>query len=74
MPTAEIGISRGFGVFHVMDDVLAKIDGVAHDLEGEGVFAHSGNDSQIAFGATGDHDVVIVQAGEGTVAIVKLNL
>src|SRR5258706_13577612 len=74
MPTAEIGISRGFGVFHLMDDVLAKIDDVAHDVEGKGVFAHSGEDSQIAFGATGDHDVVVVQTREGPVAIVKLHL
>ncbi len=74
MPTAEIGIRGGLGGFHLTNDLLAKLDGVAHDFEGEGVFAHSGNDSKIAFGAAGDRDMVVVQTRKGAAAIVKLNL
>jgi hypothetical protein len=73
MPTTEIRISSGFGEFHLMDDVLAKIDGVAHDFEGEGVIAHSGYDSEIAFRAAGNDDMIVVQAYEGSVAIVELD-
>jgi hypothetical protein len=73
MPSAEIGISGGFGGFHVADDLLAKLDSVAHDLEGEGVVAHSGDDAEIAFRATGDDNMVVVQARQRAVAIVELN-
>src|SRR5260370_3829751 len=74
MPTAEIGIRGGLGGFHLTNDLLTKIYCVAHDFEGEGVFAHSGNDSKVAFGAAGAHDVVIVQACQRTSYIVELNL
>ncbi len=74
IPAAAIGITRGLGIFHLMDDMLAKINGIAHNLEGKSVFAHSGDDSQIAFRAAGNHDVVVVQACQCAVAIVELNL
>jgi hypothetical protein len=71
MPSAEIGISGGFGGFHLADDLLAKLDSVAHDLEGEGVVAHSGDDAEIAFRATGDDNMIVVQARQRAVAIVN---
>ena len=46
---------------HLTHDVLAKIDGIAHDFEGEGVLRHSRDDSEIAFCAAGKNDVVVVQ-------------
>jgi hypothetical protein len=55
------------------DDLLAKLDSVAHDLEGEGVVAHSGDDAEIAFRSTGDDDMAVVQVRQGAVAIVELN-
>ena len=73
MPSAEIGISGGFGGFHLADDLLAKLDSVAHDFEGEGVVAHSGDDAEIAFRATGDDNMVVVQARQRAIAIVELN-
>src|SRR5260370_5429350 len=72
MPTAEIGIPGGLGGFHLTNDLLTKIYCVAHDFEGKGVFAHSGNDSKVAFSAAGDQDVVIVQACQRTSYIVEL--
>ena len=71
MPSAEIGIRGGFGGFHLADDLLAKLDGVAHDLEGEGVVAHSGDDAEIGLRATGDDDMIVVQARQRAVAIVE---
>ena len=73
MPTAEIWISSGLGALDLADDLLAKLDSVAHDLEGEGVVGHSGDDTEIAFRATGDDNMVVVQARQRAVAIVELN-
>ena len=62
VPPAAVWIARGLGIFHLLHDVLAKIDGVAHDLKREGVIGHSRNNSEIAFRAAGEDYVVVVQA------------
>ncbi len=54
--------------------MLAKIEGIAHNLEGKGVLGHSRNDSQVAFRPAGDNDVVVMQACQGAVCVVKFNL
>jgi hypothetical protein len=61
-------------LLHLSDDVLAELDGIAHDFEGEGVLGHAWNDAEVALGATGDDEVVVVEASEGAVAVVKFNL
>src|SRR5258708_40279736 len=61
MPTAELGIRGGFAGFHLTDDVLAKKDGVAHDLEDEGDVGRPGDKSRSAFGAAGTHSEVVGQ-------------
>jgi hypothetical protein len=73
MPSAENGIGGGFGGFHLADDLLAKGDSVAHDFEGEGMIGHSGDDGEIAFRATGDDDMVVLQARQHSVVTVDLN-
>src|SRR5258708_27695984 len=72
MPSAEIGISGGFGGFHLADDLLAELDSVAHDLEGGGVVAHSGDDAGISFRATGNDNIVGKPARQSPLAIVEL--
>ena len=74
MPAPAIGITGDLGGFHLTDDLLTKINGIAHNLEGKGVFAHPGNNSQIAFRAAGNHDVVIMQARQRALSVVELNL
>lgn len=61
-------------MFHLTDDVLAEVDGIAHDLEGEGVLSHAGNDAEVAVRAAGDDHMVVVEAGETAVAIVIFDL
>jgi hypothetical protein len=73
VPTAAVRIVRGLGLFHLADYMLAKIDGVTHDLKRECVIGHSWNDSQVTFRATGDHYVVVVQACQRPVSVVKFN-
>jgi hypothetical protein len=55
------------------DDVLAEVDGVAHNFEGESVLGHAGDDGEVAFGATSDDHVVVVETSESAVAIVEFN-
>src|SRR6266478_6516875 len=42
MPLPSIDVTRGLGIFHLMDDVLAKSNGIAHNLEGKYMLGHSG--------------------------------
>ena len=74
VPAPTLGVSGSLGMLHLVDDMLAKINGIAHDLEAKRMVGHSGDDSQVALGATRNHNVVIVQAGLRTRSIVKLNL
>lgn len=71
---ATLGIAGGFGLFHLTDDVLAEVDGVAHDLEGESVLGHAGDDAEVAVRATSDGQVIVVQTRQDPVPIVILNL
>src|SRR5262245_49447298 len=74
MPTPAIGVSSSLGMLHLVDDMLAQIDGIAHDLEAKRVIGHSGDDAQVALGTTRNDDMVVVQARQRTGSIVKLNL
>jgi hypothetical protein len=56
--TAALGIASGFGLFHSTDDVLAKVDGVAHDLERESMLGHARDDAEVAVRSTRDNQVV----------------
>src|SRR5215469_12824204 len=74
VPAPTLGVSSSLGMLHLVDDMLAKINGIAHNLEAKRMVGHSGDDSQVALGATRNHNVVIVQAGLRTRSVVKLNL
>jgi hypothetical protein len=54
--------------------MLAKVNGIAHDLEAKRMVGHSGDDPQVALGATGNHDMVVMQARQRTGSIVKFDL
>src|SRR5208282_1893226 len=73
-PAAAFRIVGGFGTFHLTDDMLAEIDGIAHDFEGEGVLGHAGDDAEVAIRTAGDDHMVVVQAGQSAVAIVIYDL
>ena len=68
------GSLRGFGQFHLLHHVLPQFDGIAHHFKRERVIAHAGNNPQIAFRATGHHDVVVLHAHQCTRTVVVLNL
>src|SRR5262249_53706944 len=74
VPATAIGVSGSLGMLHLVDDMLAQIDGIAHDLEAKRMVGHSGDDAQVGLGTTGNHDVVVLQARQRTSSIVKLNL
>ncbi len=74
VPAQAIGVARCFSLFQLAYDVLAKVNGVAHDLEGKSMLGHARDDTQVAFRAAGDHDVVVMQASEHSGAIVKFDL
>src|SRR5215831_10013347 len=63
VPPPTLGVSSSFGMLHLLDDMLAKINSIAHNLEAKRMVGHSGDDSQVALGATRNHNAVIVQAG-----------
>jgi len=63
VPPPALGVGSGFGMLHLLDDMPAKVNGIAHNLEAKRMVGHSGDDSQVALGATRNHNVVIVQAG-----------
>jgi hypothetical protein len=73
IPAAALGIARSFGLFHLTDDVLAEVNGIAHDFECERVFGHAGDDAEVAFRPARKHYVVVVQARQDAVSIVKFN-
>src|SRR5262249_30026731 len=74
VPAPAIGVSSDLGMLHLVDDMLAEIDGIAHDFEAKRMVGHSGDDAQVALGTTGNHHVVVVQARQRTGSIVKLDL
>src|ERR1700746_1888331 len=43
VPATTLGIARGLRPFHLTNDVLPKINCIAHDLEGERMLGHSWN-------------------------------
>jgi hypothetical protein len=73
VPATDIGLSGGFSEFHLTDNVLTELNGIANDFESKSVIAHSRDDAQIAFGAAGDNDMVIMQARECAICILELN-
>jgi hypothetical protein len=70
---ASLGIGGCFGVFQLTDDVLPKVDGIAHDLESESVLGHAWNDAEIAVRTTGKDQMVVVQVRPNAVALVIFN-
>jgi hypothetical protein len=74
VPAPAIGITSRLGMLHLVDDMLAKVNGIAHNLETKRMVGHSGDDPQVGLGATGNHDVVVMQARQRTGSIVKFNL
>jgi len=70
---AAIGIRGSFGFLHLKDDMLAEINGVAHDFESKSVFGHAGNDAEVAVGTAGDDDVIEVESSEGTIFVLVRN-
>jgi hypothetical protein len=72
-PAASLGISSCFGVFHLTDDVLPEVDRVAHDLESESVVRHARDDPEVAVRATGENNMVVVEARPDAVALVVFN-
>jgi len=56
------------------DDVLAEIDGVAHDFEGESVLGHARDDAEVAVGTASNGQVIVVQTRQDAVSIVIFNL
>jgi hypothetical protein len=62
VPTALIGIRSSLGMLHLMDDMLAEINRISHDLKAKRVVGHSWNDTQVAFGAAGNHEMIVMQA------------
>src|SRR5215469_2486422 len=63
VPAPTLGVRSGLGMLHLLDDMLAKINSITHNLEAKRMVGHSGDDSQVGLGATRNHNVVIVQAG-----------
>ena len=61
VPTALIGISCSLGMLHLVDDMLAKINRISHDLKAKRMVGHSWDDTQAGFGAAGNHQMVVVQ-------------
>jgi hypothetical protein len=61
VPTALIGVCSSLRMLHLMDDMLAEIDGISHDLKAKRMVGHSWDDTQVAFRATGNHQMVVVQ-------------
>src|SRR5262249_41218246 len=57
VPAPAIGVGSSLGMLHLVNDMLAELDGIAHDLEAKRVVGHSGDDPQVALGTTGNHDV-----------------
>src|SRR4029077_15773021 len=74
MSAPPIGIAGSFSLFHLTHDMLSKVNGIAHDLEGERMLGHSGDDTEVAFRSAGDHHVIVVQASEHSGPIVKFDL
>lgn len=71
IPAPPLGIAGSLGLFHLTYNVLAQVYGIAHNLEGEGMLGHSRDDAQVAFGAAGNHHVIVVQAVEHAPAVVE---
>jgi hypothetical protein len=71
VPAPALGIARGLGPFHLIDDVLPQVYGVSHYLEWEGMLGHSRDDAQVTFGAAGDYHVIVVQAIEHAAVVVE---
>src|SRR5262249_29908659 len=74
VPAPAIGVSRSFGVLHLVDDMLTQLYGVAHDLEAKRMVGHTWDDAQVALGTTGNHNMVVGQARQRTGSVVELNL
>src|SRR5215469_11632636 len=55
VPLPAIGVGSGFGMFHLMDDMLTQLNGIAHDLETKRMIGHSGDDAQVALGTARNH-------------------
>src|SRR5208283_761962 len=71
MPALALRIAGGLGMFHLTDNVLAQVYGIAHNLEGEGMLGHPRDDAQVAFSAAGNYHVIVVQAVEHAAAVLK---
>src|SRR6266446_8312584 len=74
MPALAVRVGRCFGLLHLPHDVLAKINGVAHDLEGKSMLGHPGDNAQVTLRSAGDYDLIIVQTLERAGPIVKFDL
>src|SRR5262249_33814465 len=74
VPAPLIRISGGLGMLHLMDYMLAKFNGIPHNLEAKCMVGHSRDNAQVTLGTTGNHDMVVVQARQCTGSIVKFNL